>query len=139
MAVQRRNVFTANRREIYLAGYWTTYRFQLALEAGRLESILKVVHYRGVEGMRRAGNNMSQAVIPRLPYPKFNRCIASRDSICRSYDQGLVFLGGIANSPSVTGSVGPEQFRAYREPVLMYAACMPPGRAQPDQTRASVC
>ena len=88
MAVQRRNVFTANRREIYLAGYWTTYRFQLALEAGRLESILKVVHYRGVEGMRRAGNNMSRAVIPRLPYPKFNRYIASRDSICRSYDQG---------------------------------------------------
>ena len=59
MAVQRRNVFTANRREIYLAGYWTTYRFQLALEAGRLESILKVAHYRSVKGMRRAGNNMS--------------------------------------------------------------------------------
>ncbi len=89
MAVQRRNVFTANRREIYWAGYWTTYRFQLALEVGRLESILKVVHYRGVEGMRRAGNNMSPAVIPSLPYPKSNRCTASRDSICRSYDQGL--------------------------------------------------
>ena len=59
MAAQRRNVFTVNRREIYLTGYWTTYRFQLALEAGRLESILKAVHYRGVKGMRRAGNNVS--------------------------------------------------------------------------------
>ena len=103
MVAQRRNVFTASRREIYLTGCWTTYRFQLALEARRLESIFKVVHYRGVEGMRRAGNNVSpprwdvsQAVIPRLPYPKFGRCIASRDSICRSSDQGREAGSGTA-------------------------------------------
>ena len=65
MAAQRRNVFTAGRREIYLTGCWTTYRFQLGLDAGRLESILKVVHYRGVEGMRRPGNNAS---VPRSGY-----------------------------------------------------------------------
>ena len=71
MVAQRRNVFTASDREIYLAGCWTTYRFQLALEAGRLESILKVVHYRGVKGMRRPDNNASA---PRWDY------LASRHS-----------------------------------------------------------
>ncbi len=67
MTAQRRNVFTASRREIYLAGCWTTSRFQLALEAeaGRLESIFKVVHYPGVKSMRRASNNVSA---PRWDY-----------------------------------------------------------------------
>ena len=71
MAAQRQNVFTANRHEIHLAGYCTTYRFQLALEAGRLESILKAVHYRGVKGMRRAGNNVSA---PRWGYLASRHC-----------------------------------------------------------------
>ena len=95
MTAQPRSVFTAIRREIYLAGCWTAYRFQLALEAGRLEPIFIVVRYRGVRGMRRASKNASTSRADHLTsrhselqLPKFGRQLASRESICRSCDQG---------------------------------------------------
>jgi len=95
MTAQPRSVFTAIRREIYLAGCWTAYRFQLALEAGRLEPIFIVVRYRGVRGMRRASKNASASRADHLTsrhselqLPKFGRQLASRESICRSCDQG---------------------------------------------------
>ena len=59
MAAPRPSGSMANGREIYLAGCWTAYRFQLALDAGQLERF-EAARNRGVTAMRRVGKMASR-------------------------------------------------------------------------------